>query len=318
MTDVNLALAFLAGLLSFLSPCVLPLLPSYMSYVGGVSLDDLKQADVKRSTLFLRTLAFIAGFSIVFVILGVLFSGSVVLMGGTGQILNLLAGGIVIVLGLNVMFDFMSLLNRERRVQMKHAPRGYLGSAAVGMAFGAGWTPCIGPVLAGILFLAGSSASVGTGMLYLLAYSVGLGLPFLAASLAFVPLLKYLQKVKPHFATIKMFTGGLLVLIGVLIAAGQFQQMQATLFRAGTAIDRWSAATPRVSRLVLSLSLAAIAALPFAGPVLRKMQGRQQVRFMAPARLLVTSVFLLLAVLNATGVIAVEQAIVAWFLYEGL
>ncbi|TVQ27071.1 MAG: cytochrome c biogenesis protein CcdA [Spirochaetaceae bacterium] len=318
MTDINVFIAFAAGLLSFLSPCVLPLLPSYISYVGGVSLDELQDAHADRTVLFLRTLMFVLGFSLVFVVLGILFSGSVALIGGTGRVINLIAGGIVIVLGLNVMFDFMSLLNRERRVHVKAAPGGYLGSAAVGMAFGAGWTPCIGPVLAGILFLAGSSASVSTGMIYLLAYSFGLGLPFLVASLAFAPLLEKLRLIKPYLGTIKSITGGVLILIGVLIASGQFQQLQATLFRAGLAIERWSQQSPATARSVLSGLTLLIALIPFARPVIRRMRGNREVRILGPIRLIITLVLLLIAGLNLTGALSLHEAIVAWFMYEGL
>lgn len=318
MNDINIFLAFAAGLLSFLSPCVLPLLPSYISYVGGVSLDDIRQSQVNRGVLFLRTLMFILGFSVVFVVLGVLFSGSAVLIGGAGQTLNLIAGGVVVLLGLNFMFDFTSLLNRERRVHVRRAPRGYLGSAAVGMAFGAGWTPCIGPVLASILFLAGSSASVSAGVLYLLAYSFGLGLPFLVASLALAPLLEQLRKIRPYLGLVKMITGGILILIGVLIASGQFQQLQSTLFRAGLGLERWAQRAPGASRLVLSLVILLFAAIPFAGPLLRKLRGNKDTRVFSPVRVVAGGLLLIVALLNVSGVISVDQALVAWFMYEGL
>ncbi|MFP4510734.1 MAG: cytochrome c biogenesis CcdA family protein [Spirochaetaceae bacterium] len=318
MNEINIFIAFAAGLLSFLSPCVLPLLPSYISYVGGVSLDDIQESQVNRSALFLRTLMFILGFSVVFVVLGVLFSGSVVLIGGAGQTLNLVAGGVVVLLGLNVMFDFMKLLNREKRFHLQSAPRGYLGSAAVGMAFGAGWTPCIGPVLAGILFLAGSRASVSAGVLYLLAYSFGLGLPFLIGSLALAPLLKQLRNVKPYLGLVKTITGGILILIGVLIASGQFQQLQSTLFRAGLGLERWSQQSPQLSRIVLSLIIALFAAVPFLGPLLRRVRGNKAVRVVSAVRVGASGLLLLAALLNLSGIISFDQALVAWFMYEGL
>ncbi len=374
MSEVNVFIAFAAGLLSFLSPCVLPLVPSYVSYVTGVSLDDLREANApKRSDVVGRTVMFVLGFTLVFVALGIVFSGSAVLVGGLASWINLLAGAIVIVLGLNVVFDFVSFLNRERRVHVHGQPRGYVGSAAVGMAFGAGWTPCVGPVLAGILFMAGSGASVASGATLLFAYSLGLGTPFLAASIYFAPTLRYLDRIKPWLGTIKTVTGGLLIGIGVMIATGRLQNMQASLFRTAGAIERWADAYPFLAHWGLGALVVALALLPLVRPVAALASGRGAdagggghaanahggagmggggdvnvdasggtadtrgvravaggpeaspngspapgSRLLAPWRIIITLIFLTLAVLHFADVLPVSRALALWFTYEGI
>jgi len=171
--DPTLALSFAAGVLSFLSPCIVPLVPSYLSFIGGVAANEAGESAASRGVVVLRTALFVAGFTIVFVVLGVVFSGSGALFTSAGRVVNLVAGGVVVVLGLNVIFDFWKVLNIERRYHMSHRPSGHLGSILIGMAFGAGWTPCIGPILASVLLLAGSSGSVATGVLYLVAIPLG-------------------------------------------------------------------------------------------------------------------------------------------------
>ncbi len=328
MSELNVFIAFSAGLLSFLSPCVLPLVPSYVSYVTGVSLDDLRESSTpKRSDIVGRTVMFVLGFTLVFVALGVVFSGSLVLAGGFASWLNMLAGAIVIVLGLNVIFDFASFLNRERRVQLKGQPRGYFGSAAVAMAFGAGWTPCIGPVLAGILFMAGSDASVASGAALLFAYSLGLGTPFLAASIYFAPTLRYLDRLKPWMATIKSVTGGLLIGIGAMIATGRLQNMQASLFRAAGSLERWADAYPVLARWGLGALVVVLALLPLVGPAVALASGLRRAASgspprrstsLAPWRIIITLIFLTLAVLHFADVLPVSRALALWFTYEGI
>lgn len=307
MPDINIFIAFAAGLLSFLSPCVLPLVPSYVSYVGGVSLSELRDGAVpSRSEVIGRTLMFILGFSLVFVALGILFSGSAVLVGGLASWINMVAGTVVILLGLNVIFDFAVILSRERRVHLSGKPKGYAGSAAVGMAFGAGWTPCIGPVLAGILFMAGTGTGVAAGAALLLSYSAGLGLPFLLVALFFAPTLRYLDRLKPWLGTIKSLTGALLILIGVLIATGQLQNMQASLFRAANGIERWAQRSPSPAYWIPGMAAALFAVLP----VIKGRLGRW--------RIIISLVFLTLALLHFTSILPLTEALALWFTYEGI
>jgi len=179
--DITLFIALAAGLASFLSPCVFPVIPSYLSYIGGLTLNELESSRKARVMLTVNSLLFVLGFTAVFTLLGVFFSGVGMALSGISRTVNIAAGTVVIILGLNFMFDFWKLLNMERRFHFSKRPAGAAGSLLLGMAFGAGWTPCIGPILASILFLAGSSEEVGKGALLLLVYSFGLGLPFILA-----------------------------------------------------------------------------------------------------------------------------------------
>jgi cytochrome c-type biogenesis protein len=236
MTEkLSLLLALAAGLLSFLSPCVLPLIPSYLSILGAVGLDQRaaasksldgqafgKQAAPASRRRLLRTAAcFCAGFSAVFIILSILVSTTFSLMGGISAYISRAAGIVVIILGMNVIFDFLSFLNYEKRPFLRRFSPGRVGSAAAafiaGAAFGAGWTPCIGPILTSILLMAGQSGKAGTAVFYLAAYSFGLAVPFLLAALFFDSFLKHSSRLRSRLPLIKIISGVLLVVMGVMI-----------------------------------------------------------------------------------------------------
>lgn len=213
--------ALAAGLLSFLSPCVLPLIPSYLTYITGLSFSDLDtdhpSTVVRRVALF-HSLAFVTGFTIVFVLLG----ASATFLGSFMQD-NMVwvrrVGGILIMLfGVHVtgLIPFTMLLG-EKRINLKHKPAGYLGSLLVGLAFAAGWTPCIGPILASILMIAATSGQVGQGIGLLLAYSIGLGIPFVIASLALHRFVVLFNRFKKHIRLFEIITGLFLVVVGLLI-----------------------------------------------------------------------------------------------------
>ncbi|MFP4644932.1 MAG: cytochrome c biogenesis CcdA family protein [Spirochaetales bacterium] len=309
MENINIAIALAAGLLSFLSPCVLPLVPSYVSYVTGVSLDTLADYDHShRKAIVARTVMFVLGFSLVFVALGIVFSGSAVLVGGLASWVNTLAGSIVIILGLNVIFDFASFLNRERRVHLHNKPKGYFGSAAVGMAFGAGWTPCIGPVLSGILLMAGTGNGMAEAAVLLFAYSLGLGSPFIVASIFFSPTVRYLKRITPWMGTIKLATGLLLTGVGVLVATGQLQNLQATLYRAAGAIEQWAERYPDVAYWGPGLIALIAAAAPFI-----RAGNRRSLWRVGPA--LVLGLF---AGLHFANILPLTHALALWFTYEGI
>ena len=181
--QVSLGVSFAAGLFSFFSPCVLSLLPSYLCLLGGFTPEQLKQDAPPLNGYFLaRTLGFVCGFSLVFIVLSLLLAGGFYLLGGAALYLLWLSGLIIIVLGLNILFDFLAFLSCEKRFHLARWTRGAGGALLAGAAFGAGWTPCIGPILASILLLAGQNGQTGTAALYLAAYSAGLGLPFLLAA----------------------------------------------------------------------------------------------------------------------------------------
>jgi len=216
--NISIFIAFGAGLLSFLSPCVLPLIPSYLCVIGGSPLN----AEYRPKPIA-RTISFISGFSVVFIILSIIFSSTFMFINNIFRYINLVSGIIVIILGLNIIFDFLSLLNYEKRFHLKNKPKGIIGAFLAGGAFGAGWTPCVGPVLAGILLLATNSGSVWRSVIYLIFYSAGLGLPFLLASFFFNAFVKVSAKLRAHFPLIRRISGALLIVIGVLVISGDYQ-----------------------------------------------------------------------------------------------
>ncbi|MDR1319700.1 MAG: cytochrome c biogenesis protein CcdA [Treponema sp.] len=226
--NVSVLFAFGAGLLSFLSPCVLPLIPSYLCVIGGVSLGAGRTPDpgeAVKSRLIAGTLSFILGFSAVFIVLGVLFSATFALMGGAARYINMASGIIVILLGFNSIFDFLSFLNYERRFHPAGPPRNIVETLLAGMAFGAGWTPCVGPILGSILLLAGQSGKTLNAVLYLAAYSAGLGLPFLLAAVFFSHFLKTTAKLRAHIPLIRRISAVLLIIIGLFMLTGRYQAL---------------------------------------------------------------------------------------------
>ena len=209
--------AFAAGLLSFLSPCIIPLIPSYLTFIGGTTFQELSSGSYGRGRVIARTLLFVLGFTLVFTALGIAMSGVGAFLGRTSRIVSYAAGGLIVLFGLNVIFDFWKLLDTERRLHLQRRPAGWIGSILVGMAFAAGWTPCVGPILASILFVAGTSASVVRGAFLLLAYSLGLGLPFVVAGLFFGFFMRQVQRLKPWLGAIRIASGLFLVALGILI-----------------------------------------------------------------------------------------------------
>lgn len=228
--DVTYAGAFGAGLLSFLSPCVLPLVPPYLCFLGGVTLDEVTNADAPKPAImrrvFLAALLFVVGFSTVFVSLGATASAIGQLVADYLDVLAKIAGVLIAVLGLH----FMGLLKipflyREARFQTDPKPASLVGAYIVGLAFAFGWTPCVGPILAAILFVAGSDDSVIYGSTLLGTYSAGLGIPFLLAALAVGPFLSFMQRFRRHMQTVERAIGGLLVVTGVLFLTGTFSEI---------------------------------------------------------------------------------------------
>jgi cytochrome c-type biogenesis protein len=223
--NVTLLAAFAAGFLSFVSPCVLPLIPGYISFVSGVSVEEMRgdaPPATSRLQVFLTSLAFVIGFSIVFVLLGASATALGKLMFAKLPLLSKIAGGILIVFGLHTMGVFrLAFLEAEKRVHSNRKPAGPLGAMLVGVAFAFGWTPCIGPILGGILAIAGSKNSVGEGITLLAVYSLGLGIPFLLTSLAINQFFGAAKRIRRYYHAIELVSGALLIAIGVLIITGQ-------------------------------------------------------------------------------------------------
>ena len=237
--NVTLLAAFGAGLLSFISPCVLPLIPGYLSYVSGLSVDEMRGApagtapagvavttaapSAARRRVVMSSLAFILGFSIVFIALGASASAIGQFLMARLTLMNRIAGAVIILFGLHTMGVLrIEWLYQEKRVQTSRRPAGPFGAMLVGIAFAFGWTPCIGPILAGILAIAAAQNTVGDGIRLLAAYSLGLGVPFLATALAIDRFFAAFAKIRRHYHIIEIVSGILLIVIGVLIFTDRF------------------------------------------------------------------------------------------------
>jgi cytochrome c-type biogenesis protein len=222
--EIGYAAALLAGLLSFASPCVLPLVPPYLCFLAGTSISELSDEDMPRDAwraVVLAAIAFVAGFATVFVALGASasFIGSFVT--DNLDILAKIAGVIIIVLGLHFMGVFrIPLLYRDVRLQGPARSVGLLGAYVVGLAFAFGWTPCVGPVLAAILFVAAQSGDALKGAALLLAYALGIGIPFVLAAVFFRPFMSLMKRHRHRMGLIEKITGALLVLTGILFITG--------------------------------------------------------------------------------------------------
>ena len=220
--SVGALIALTAGLLSFLSPCVLPLVPSYLSFVTGMSLDELQER-ADRTHVLAHSLLFVGGFTAVFMLLG----ASASFLGRAAHAyedwIARLGGVLIIVFGLHLLGVFrITPLLRERRVQLGDKPAGFLGTIAVGAAFGAGWTPCIGPVLGGILTLAAARETVWSGTWLLFVYSVGLAIPFLLAALALDRFFSAFRRFRGWIPWMERASGVLLIALGLLLVTGSF------------------------------------------------------------------------------------------------
>ena len=229
--SVGALIALSAGILSFLSPCVLPLVPSYLSFVTGMTLEDL-EGGVARGVVLLHSGLFIAGFTVVFVLLG----ASISFLGQFFRAYEIwvtrIGGALIVVLGLHLLGIFrIGALMRERRVHLADKPAGKLGTVAAGAAFGAGWTPCLGPVLSAILTLAGTSETFWSGVGLLFVYSLGLAVPFLLAALALDWFLNAFRRFRRFLPAVEKGSGMLLVALGILLFTGTFTLLTSYLTR---------------------------------------------------------------------------------------
>ena len=219
-TSLGLAIAFTTGLLSFLSPCVLPLIPSYVTFITGLSLEDVQKA---RRAAFIHSLLFVLGFTLIFVALGATATALGQLLGYQRVWISRIGGVLIIVFGLYMLGVFnISFFSQERRVHIANKPVGYLGTLLVGVAFGAGWTPCIGPILGSILTYAASSADMSRGLWLLLAYSLGLAVPFLLSAIAVERFLDVFSRMKRQMIWITRTSGVLMITVGILMVTNYF------------------------------------------------------------------------------------------------
>ena len=234
MSEISLFGAFVAGILSFLSPCVLPLVPAYLSFISGVSVDALRgdesfNHDKVRKTAMVQSLWFVLGFSLVFIALGASASwiGQWLLM--HMAVLAKFAGLIIVIFGLHytglIRIPFLMMDARLNTQNVKGTSG--MGALMLGAAFAFGWTPCIGPILGTILAMAGAQGQVGEGILLLVMYSVGLGIPFLLAAFATNAFLNWSQRFKRHLHMVEVVSGVLLIVVGVMIFLGSFSRVAA-------------------------------------------------------------------------------------------
>ncbi|MBX6333603.1 MAG: cytochrome c biogenesis protein CcdA [Gemmatimonadaceae bacterium] len=234
--SLDVVVSFTAGLLSFLSPCVLPLIPSYVTFITGMSFEEVQRA---RRTALVHALLFILGFTLIFLALGATASvlGRVLL--AARDWIARIGGALIIVFGLYLLGIFnIGALGRERRIHFANKPVGYLGTVLVGVAFGAGWTPCVGPILGAILLYTSSTADLGRGIWLLFAYSMGLAIPFVLAAVAIDRFLGTFARIRPAMVWVNRVSGVLLVIVGILLMTDYFTILASYLERLTPAVLR--------------------------------------------------------------------------------
>lgn len=221
LSITSLFFSLLMGVVSFASPCILPLIPSYVSYITGISFDELVGPDSRRrniNTTLLHSLAFVAGFTVIFVLLGATASIVGQLMIQYLKPIRIAGGVLMIILGLFVSDVIpISFLQQDAKIHLKHRPAGFFGTFVVGVIFAAGWTPCTGPFLAAALMQAAQAETMTTGMALLVFYSLGIGIPFILSAVAISVFLSSFKKLKNYFHAIKIASGAILIIMGLLL-----------------------------------------------------------------------------------------------------
>lgn len=221
-----LLFALWMGIVSFISPCILPLIPSYVSYITGISFDDLVDSAARRRNLritLLHSAAFVAGFTVIFVLLGATVSLVGQLLIEHLKTIRIGGGILMIVLGLFVAEIVpIPFLQQEVKMQLRSRPAGFFGTFVVGIVFAAGWTPCTGPFLSSVLMQAAQADTMGTGMVYLAFYSLGIGVPFVISAAAISAFLAFFNRLKRHYRAVKITSGAILILMGILLIADKW------------------------------------------------------------------------------------------------
>ena len=227
MEGISYFYVLLAGLLSFLSPCVLPIVPGYLCFIAGTSLDKaLDNQEVLKSNILKYAISFVFGFSTVFVLMGASATYLSALLYEYFDYLRIIGGIIIIIFGIHfTQLIQLPFLNSDTRIQINNYKPGLIGSFIVGLSFAFGWTPCIGPILGSVLSVAASSENISEGTFLLVLYSAGLGVPFIIAAYGIGTFLKFLSKIRKHIRTIEIFTGLLLILFGFLILTNRIQEL---------------------------------------------------------------------------------------------
>jgi cytochrome c-type biogenesis protein len=314
ITNVSIFMAFGAGLLSFLSPCVLPLIPGYLSFISGRSGQEIRSGEAKLG-IFFRTLFFVAGFTTIFIGLGLVFSGGGMLFAGRAtRIITSIAGVIIVLFGLNMIFDLVKALNREVRAHVSTKPAGAAGSFVVGMAFGAGWTPCIGPILASILLVASRSGRAPEAAILLGSYSAGLALPFLLTGLFFEHLSPVMNWFKKRGKEVRIASGLLLVVLGLAMAFGRLTTLNGMFVRWGMQLKSFMGRNPDAAVVAAAAVWSALALLSSIPAIVKARKGQPFRAY----RLLLPAGFSVMLGLELGRVISLLEILSNWFLYQGL
>jgi cytochrome c-type biogenesis protein len=311
----NIAMSLFAGFASFLTPCIFPILPAYISYIAGVSFKDLQEEKVSRLVIIGKTLFFVAGFSLVFILLGIFATGVGNLLGRVSPVINSIAGGIVILFGLHFIFDFFKILNREKKLHFKGDPAGYVGAFLIGIAFGAGWTPCIGPFLGMLFVLASTKKTAVEGIIYFGFYSAGLGIPFVLTGIFFSFFLRIMKKINPYLGIVKKVSGIFLIIVGIFIIIGSMEYFTEILMRFAFFLENERQTNPSGVNLFSGL-LFIIPALLILGFYIFKMIKEKKI-LMLPVRIIFFSLFLLLSILMFCGIIDIARIFINWLNYQG-
>jgi cytochrome c-type biogenesis protein len=332
MNSPGLLSAAFAGLLSFLSPCVLPLIPAYLSFISGSSVTALSKGE-DRARLFGRSLAFSAGFTLAFTVLGIIFSGSAMFVGGNraSQYIGIIGGIIVIVLGMNMLFDFLKFLSADSRLIAKMSGgknKGLSGSFVLGLAFAAGWSPCIGPILASILLMASREGDVGKAATLLLSYSLGFALPFLASGLFFEKLKPLLSFLTRKGKTVRTISGIVLIVLGLAMALGSLGSINAFAARLGYGLEDFIHASPLAAALLGAGFWLLVAAFFFWPFIFKTPSGEssknpaesksQRLSKKMRSRLIPAMAALALAGAEIAGIFSILDLLVRWLSFSGI
>jgi cytochrome c-type biogenesis protein len=302
---ISLIMVFCAGIFSFLSPCLLPIIPSYLSFIGGIGFSKDSERKANRSVI-IAAFFFVLGFSSVFIALSVILARVMFFFKGT---INIIAGIIIILMGLHSIFNIFSFLEHEKRFHVAKRPANFIGCYLVGMAFGAGWTPCIGPLLSSILIIAGYDGEIPKAIGYLAVYSLGLGLPFMGAAVFLQAFLAKLAKLKKTALLIPKISGCILVLLGVFMLFGRFQWFNTLLQQQSNRFVLWATSGGKAVQIIPALFFIVIALIPCGICFLKKKK-------VSPPAAVVSGISLICAVLQLAGILDAAGLLADWIVYQ--
>ncbi|MFZ2781141.1 MAG: cytochrome c biogenesis protein CcdA [Rectinemataceae bacterium] len=335
MTEPGVVAAFAGGILSFLSPCVLPLVPGYLSYISGTFATDRASggtadrasaagsatgdASGAKMKAFVSSLAFSGGFTLAFTVLGIVFSGGALFAGRAGysRALGIAGGAIVILLGLNMLFDFLKFLNADTRplgrivAGKRHGP---VGAFLMGLAFAAGWSPCIGPILASILLYAGRGGEVVHAAMLLGAYSLGFALPFIAAGLFFDRMKPLMNFFKRRGREVRIASGLMLIVLGATMAAGSFSSLASLAPRAGYALGAFARNYPAGAKAI-DVAVLILLALPAVAGLLKQKSPSKSGTLIRAAWATILVIF---AALELSGILSLSVVAGNWLQFTGV